>query len=67
MNHSKLKRHTNEVAVLKIESIQFITGLLRVHDILVDYKGRSFGIIRCTLPYLPSVPLTFSLIGGYDA
>jgi hypothetical protein len=33
----------NEIPVHKIETVQFITGLLRIHDIFVDDVGRAFG------------------------
>ena len=46
---------TNQIPVLKIEAIQFVTRLLRIHDILVDDECRAFGIIRHALPYLSAI------------
>jgi hypothetical protein len=43
-----LRQHlqTDEISVLKVESIQFITGLLCVHDIFIDHKCGAFrGIV----------------------
>lgn len=39
-------RHTHKVTVLEVEAVQLVTGLLRIHDILVDDKGRALGVGR---------------------
>jgi len=37
-----MEARTDEIAVLKVEPVQFIAGLLRVHDIFVNDKGSAF-------------------------
>jgi hypothetical protein len=36
---------TNEVAILEVEAVQLIAGLLCVHNILVHYEGCAFGCV----------------------
>lgn len=36
---------TNEITVLKVETVQFVTGLLRIHDIFVDDEGGALGVV----------------------
>lgn len=40
---------TDEIAVLEVEPVQLVAGLLRVHDILVDDEGGAFGVVRDAL------------------
>ena len=44
--------HTDKVSILKVESIQFITRLLRIHDIFVDNKGSAFRVLGNALANL---------------
>ena len=36
---------TNKITVLKVETVQFVTGLLRIHDIFVDDKSCALGVV----------------------
>jgi hypothetical protein len=44
--------HTDEIAVLEVESVQLVAGLLRVHHLLIDDKCSPLGIVGDALPYL---------------
>ena len=43
---------TNEVAVLKVEPVQLVARLLRIHYVLIDHERCAFGIRRDALPNL---------------
>lgn len=43
---------TNEITVLKVETVQFVTGLLRIHDIFIDYKSGTLGVVGNALANL---------------
>lgn len=43
---------TNEITVLKVETVQFVTGLLRIHDIFIDYKSGALGVVGNALTNL---------------
>lgn len=43
---------TNEITVLKVETVQFVTGLLRIHDIFIDYKSGTLGVVGNALTNL---------------
>ena len=38
-------RRTNEVSILEVEAVQFVTGLLCIHNILVDDEGGALGVV----------------------
>ena len=57
---SPLILRTNKVPILKVESVQFVTSLFCVHDILIDYERGALAVIGYTLPYLPTPP--FSIV-----
>lgn len=40
---------TNKIAVLEVEAVQLVAGLLRIHDILVYDEGGALGVVRNTL------------------
>lgn len=44
--------HTDEIAVLEVEAVQLVAGLLRVHDILEDDKSSALGVVRNALSHL---------------
>lgn len=35
----------DKISILKVEAVQLVTGLLRIHDIFVDYKDCPFSSI----------------------
>lgn len=43
MRDGGARKHTNQVAVLEVEAVQLVAGLLCVHDILVNDKGCPLG------------------------
>lgn len=43
---------TDEITVLKVETVQFVTGLLRIHDIFVDYESGTLGVVGNALTNL---------------
>lgn len=42
-------RHTDEIAILEVESVQFVAGLLGVHDIFVDNESGALGSVGNSL------------------
>ena len=51
---------TDQVAILEIESVQFITSLFCIHDIFIYHKSGAFGIARNTLTDLTVMRVTVS-------
>jgi hypothetical protein len=44
----------DEIAVLKVEAVKLVTGLLCVYDIFVDNKGGAFCVVGDSLTNLTS-------------
>lgn len=42
-------RCTNEIAILEVESVQLVAGLLGVHNIFIDNKGGALGSVGNSL------------------
>lgn len=53
---------TNEIAVLKVETVQFVAGLLRIHDIFVDHKSCTLGVAGNALSNLAAKVLKTAYI-----
>jgi hypothetical protein len=51
-SHAAKSIHTNKVTILKVESVEFVAGLLCVHHFLIDYKCSAFGVIGDSLTNL---------------
>lgn len=49
---------TDEIAVLKVEAVQLVAGLLRIHDILVDNESGAFRVIGNSLANLSIVKVS---------
>lgn len=50
-------KHTNEITVLKVVAVQFVAGLLRIHNIFVDNEGGALGVARNALADLANGPV----------
>ena len=35
---------TNEIAILKVEAVELVASLLRVHHIFIDYERSALGV-----------------------
>lgn len=58
---------TDKIPILEIESIQLITSLLCVHDILVDHERCALGVACYALAYLPKFsPLAFFVTRSWN-
>jgi hypothetical protein len=51
---------TNEIAILEVEAVQFIAGLLGIHHVLIDDKRRPLCVVGDTLTYLATFSQHFS-------
>ena len=54
------KVHTDKVAILKVEPVQFIAGLFCVHHVFIDHESGAFGVARNTLADLTVTRITLS-------
>ena len=57
--------HTNEIAALEIETIQFVARLLRIHDIFEDDKRRSLGVVGNALADLAAASSQYQSVLSY--
>lgn len=53
---------TNEVAALKVEAVEFVAGLLRIHYILIDHKCCSLGSVGDALSDLAVIRVSISIL-----
>ena len=42
---TRKKKHTDEISVLKVETVELVTGLLCIHHILIYNKSRAFRVV----------------------
>lgn len=52
ISNGDAQSRTDEITVLKVETVQFVTGLLRIHDIFVDYESGTLGVVGNALTNL---------------
>ncbi len=53
-----LPQLTNEISILKVESVELITSLFGVHHVFIHHKGGSLGVIGNALAYLTAVSVS---------
>jgi hypothetical protein len=46
---------TDKIAILKVETVQLIASLFRIHHVLIYNVCGALGIVRNTLTYLPKI------------
>jgi len=51
--------HTDEIAILEVETVQFVAGLFCIHNIFVNNERGAFGVVGYALPYLPVACLSY--------
>lgn len=55
---------TDEIAILKVEAVELVAGLLRIHYILVDDEGGALGVARNALADLTAKTQSVGEDGG---
>ena len=58
--------HTDKIAILEVESVQFIASLFCVHHIFIDHKSGAFGVARNALADLTVTRITIGLCEGIE-
>lgn len=57
--------HTDEIAALEVETVQFVTGLLCIHDIFKDDERRALGVVGNSLADLAGACSQYQSVLSY--